>query len=169
MSLNLEQTEACNIIAKGHNLVLLGSAGTGKSYTVKHIIKQLSDQQKNIAVTATTGIASSIYDNAMTIHKWSGIGDGRYGTDAIQGVVKHNASFSEVRRRIMTTDVLVIDECSMMSKNFFLSLNEVCKIRNTSLPFLGLQNVLCGISVNYHRCQTVCMMMMGIIVLKRPS
>lgn len=144
MALNYEQRKAMDLILKGHNALMLGNAGTGKSFAIKYIGKELCGQGKTVSITATTGIACSQYTAAMTIHKWSGIGDGRYGTDVIRNVIQHNASFADVRNRIMKTDCLFIDECSMLSKKMLLSLNEVCKLRNDTLPFGGIQIVLCG-------------------------
>ena len=138
------QREAFEIIRNGHNLLLLGAAGTGKTHLIKHIVKTLQEENKNVSVTASTGIACCLYTNAQTIHRWSGIGDGRYGKDEIQNVVRNNANFASNRKSINRTDVLVIDECSMISKRFFLCLDEVCKLRNPNLPFGGIQIVLAG-------------------------
>ncbi|XP_052271465.1 uncharacterized protein LOC127872172 [Dreissena polymorpha] len=144
MDLNGEQIDALNKVTNGHNVLILGSAGTGKTHLIKQIEKSLKKNNKNVAITATTGIASALYANAMTIHKWSGIGDGRYNTGEVKSVVEHYAEFAIVRDRLKTTDVLIIDECSMLSKKFFESLDQVCQIRNPDKLFGGIQLVLSG-------------------------
>ena len=144
MVLNTAQLEALQNALSGHNLIILGAAGTGKTYLVSEIAKSLKKQGKSVALTATTGISCCLYDEAQTIHRWSGIGDGRHEVYEIRAVVENNVKYVSVRDRIMNTDVLIIDECSMLSKKVFDSLNEVCKLKNPNIPFGGLQLILAG-------------------------
>ena len=60
-NMNKEQKDALEIAVAGHNLLLLGSAGTGKSFTVCEIYKRLSDSGKKVQLTCSTGIACSLY------------------------------------------------------------------------------------------------------------
>lgn len=55
---------------------------------MKEMFKQLKENDKTVAVTATTGIASTLYSefNATTIHRWSGIGDGRHDVNEVRQV-----------------------------------------------------------------------------------
>jgi hypothetical protein len=147
MSLNEKQNLALKFVADGHNLVLLGSAGTGKTFTVSKIVEMCQQHGKKWAVTATTGIACSLYSgalNPMTIHRWCGIGDGRYGPAEINRIVLNNVKYKDVLDRVTNTDVLIIDECSMMSKKIIESVNEVCSIKNQTLYFGGIQVILVG-------------------------
>ncbi|XP_060552571.1 uncharacterized protein LOC132713884 [Ruditapes philippinarum] len=147
MSLNVKQNQALNFVGQGHNLLILGSAGTGKSFLINSIVEMCKQLGKTCAVTATTGIACSVYPpqlNPMTIHRWSGIGDGRYGPSEIKRIVSNNVKFTDVLTRVKNTDVLVVDEVSMMSKRFLESLNEVCSLKNETLFFGGLQVILVG-------------------------
>jgi DNA replication protein DnaC len=50
----------------GHNILILGSVGTGKSHLVKKIAKE---NLENVQPTDTTGISSSLL-NGITIHKF---------------------------------------------------------------------------------------------------
>ena len=120
--LNNEQDDALRLAQQGHNLIIVGAAGTGKSYLIKSLLK-LSDRQ--VAVTCSTGIACSVYPssmNVMTIHKWSGIGDGRFLPSEISEVIKNNPIHKPVKDIINSTDMLIIDECSMISCKFIESL-----------------------------------------------
>ena len=119
MELNERQFEALDVILSGHNLLITGPSGSGKSNFIKHVDTLLSAKGLNVAVTATTGIACTLYDNAMTLHKWSGIGDGRYEKHTILDKVLHFPEYADVRKRITTTDVLIVDEVSMLSLNCF--------------------------------------------------
>ncbi|KAJ8310830.1 hypothetical protein KUTeg_012695 [Tegillarca granosa] len=70
---------------KGHSVIILGQSGTGKSTLSKQIAKEISVKGRNVACTATTGIAS-LNIGGRTIHSWCGIGDGRYSN----GCCKYN-------------------------------------------------------------------------------
>lgn len=100
--------------------------------------------KKKVYITATTGIACTIYPDAMTIHRWSGFGDGRFSLSEIREVIEHNKQYHDVKTRILETDILIIDECSMMSRRLFECINEICKIKNEDLPFGGIQIILAG-------------------------
>jgi DNA replication protein DnaC len=66
------QIQALETVQLGHNVVILGQAGSGKTYVVQQIWKALTAQGKRCSVTCTTGIACSQYENkfcASTIHR----------------------------------------------------------------------------------------------------
>ncbi len=71
--MNSEQQSALDIIKEGNNLFLTGSPGTGKSFTLKEIIKYLKTTDKNFAITASTG-CSAILINGQTIHSYLCLG-----------------------------------------------------------------------------------------------
>ena len=54
-------------------MFLTGQAGAGKTYVLNQYIEYLRVRQIPVAVTASTGIAST-HMNGMTVHAWSGIG-----------------------------------------------------------------------------------------------
>jgi len=141
--LNEQQQEAVNLALSGHNIYLCGRAGTGKSYTIKELHKHLTDRGKVVAITCTTGIACSNFDNACTLHRWSGIHDGRYRSDE---VIKLNSLNEAALDRIRTTDVLIVDEISMLSQRLFDQLVAVVTaLRRDNDEFLcGLQLIVCG-------------------------
>jgi len=49
--LNEKQKEAVELVKQGHNILLTGSAGTGKSFTLKTIINTLEEAKKNYGLT----------------------------------------------------------------------------------------------------------------------
>ncbi len=59
-------------------------------------------------------------------------------------VIKTNPHYSDVIKRVEEVELLIIDECSMLSKQLFDTLNAVCQMRNPNKPFGGIQIVLCG-------------------------
>ena len=58
MNLNRVQQEAVQIAAACHNLFITGGIGTGKTKTVSCIVEHMQQISRNIAVTASTGLAS---------------------------------------------------------------------------------------------------------------
>jgi DNA replication protein DnaC len=70
--LNDKQKWAYALASQGHNYMLSGQAGSGKTYTVKAIYHGLSKSGKKVAVTCTTGLACQQYREhieTMTIHR----------------------------------------------------------------------------------------------------
>jgi ATP-dependent DNA helicase PIF1 len=125
------------------NIFITGPGGTGKTYSIKRIYEHAKIHNKRICVTALTGVASLLLDcNATTIHSWAGIGISNR-TD-IQIINKINRS-KFYRHNWETTDILVIDEISMMSCKLFELLNKIGQvIRNNRKPFGGIQIIFSG-------------------------
>ena len=138
----MEQEKVKDLALAGRNLFITGSAGTGKTFILNEIIKELKDQGRGVAVTASTGI-SSTHLNGTTIHSWAGIGiKDKLIIDDLYKL--RNNPFA--RKRITEVDVLIIDEISMLH-DFRLDLvNEVCRFvrEKEDKPFGGLQVLLCG-------------------------
>jgi len=95
---------------------------------------------KKINVTALTGCAALLLNmKATTIHSWGGIGIGGEVSTLISNIRKYKKVDNWL------TDILVVDEVSMMSKSLFELLNNIGKkIRKSQKPFGGIQLVFCG-------------------------
>ena len=143
-SLNQEQRRAFAAVEAGKSIFITGPGGTGKSYLIQALYTLIPERtNKHVAVTAMTGCASLLLGRyAKTLHSWSGIGLGR-GT-AIQlatAIRRSGRSF----RRWLATDILVIDEVSMLTSELLEKLDEVAKIvRRDTRPFGGMQIVFVG-------------------------
>ena len=57
----MKQITALKILQEGHNVFLTGSAGAGKSYTLRRFIEHLHKNKINVAVTASSGVAATIF------------------------------------------------------------------------------------------------------------
>ena len=117
--------------------------GTGKSYVIKVLLNILESLQlkSKIALTAPTGVAACNI-RGMTIHAWSGIGLGKDPTEQLVGIVSRSR---DAKKRWLETDILVIDEISMLPAELFDKISQVgSRIRNNPAPFGGLQVILCG-------------------------
>ncbi|XP_033725340.1 uncharacterized protein LOC117315301 [Pecten maximus] len=142
--MNLKQKEAYDIAIAVHNLYIGGSAGTGKSFLISEIENGLRKADKSVHITCTTGIACANFSNAMTIHRWAGIDDGRYSSKEIATLIKETPKHRDTLERLMKADTLIIDEISMLSDKLFQQLEEVCSLKNPDVIFGGIQLILCG-------------------------
>jgi ABC-type transporter Mla maintaining outer membrane lipid asymmetry ATPase subunit MlaF len=57
--MNARQILAINEGINGHNLLILGQSGTGKSYLINEIKDQLKKRGKSVAITGTTDFQSN--------------------------------------------------------------------------------------------------------------
>jgi len=129
-----------SLAKEGKNLFVTGGAGTGKSALISEINRTIG-KTKRICITSTTGF-SAFYVKGVTINSWSGIGLGNESADAIVKKTLKNSSKSSI---IRTTDILIIDEISMLGKKTFdLIENVVRRIRGCSKTFGGIQVIAVG-------------------------
>ena len=127
----------------GENIFMTGPGGTGKSYLIKKIYSHAIENNKKICVTALTGVAALLLDcNATTIHAWAGIGLCKKENELIlKSVIKSKYKL----HNWLNTDILIIDEISMMSEKMFVILDTIGrKILNKSKPFGGIQIIFSG-------------------------
>ena len=137
----MTQTEALTILKTGANVFLTGEPGSGKSYTVNEYVRYLRAHSIKPAITASTGIAAT-HIGGMTIHSWSGIG---IHTSLDKPDIRRIASSKHVGKRIRETNVLIIDECSMLPPKTLDMVEAVCReARKSYEPFGGLQIILVG-------------------------
>lgn len=135
------QNQALYLMREGKSVFLTGPAGSGKTYVLRKFIADLKKQKKQVAVTASTGIAAT-HLSGTTIHSWSGLGirDELTAKDKVW-----LANNPRLNKRYNATDALIIDEVSMLHGKRLDMVNEACKIiRKNDEPFGGIQVVLCG-------------------------
>jgi ATP-dependent DNA helicase PIF1 len=135
----MTQEQALAILESGRSVLLTGAAGAGKTYVLNKYIKRAKKAGKNVAVTATTGLAAT-HLNGTTIHAWAGIG-------VHSQFDKHMANKLAKQRQdlIKKADVLVIDEISMLHDYRLDMVDEVLRfVRDNREPFGGVQVILCG-------------------------
>lgn len=142
--MDAKQVAAVEVVIEGHNLLILGQSGTGKSYLITKIREKFKNSGKCIAVTGTTGVAS-LNIGGVTIHSWSGIGDGRFSNEKLHTKILHDEHFVKYKHNIQKTDILIIDELSMLSLKLFNQLEYICRtIRANDNYFGGIQVVGIG-------------------------
>ena len=135
----MKQALALEIMLSGENVFLTGAAGSGKTFTLNQFIKLAKNSGKKVSVTATTGLAAT-HLGGNTIHAWSGIGIYDYLSK------KFFEKIPKTRVEIIkNTDILVIDEISMLHDFRLDMVEEICRtIRQNDKPFGGIQVILCG-------------------------
>lgn len=124
------------LIYKGENVFITGYAGTGKSYILNMLKKMFK-----IEVTSTTGLAA-VNVQGQTIHSWAGIG---ICNKPVSAVVENILKRSNLKKQILNSHILAIDEISMLDAKTFDYIDTVLKVaRNDIRPFGGIQLLLFG-------------------------
>lgn len=141
--LNLDQRDAFESIVRGENIFLTGPAGSGKSFLIRHIVEWAKSEGKNVALTALTGCAALLLGSgSKTLHSWTGIGLGRESAEVLIANIKR---MPYIKKRWKSTNILIIDEISMMQPELFEKLDSIGKnLRNSTKPWGGLQLIVCG-------------------------
>lgn len=137
----MTQQEALTILKGKENVFLTGQPGAGKSYLTNVYIDWLIDNGKTFEVTASTGIAA-LNVGGKTLHSFAGLrNDEKLSEDDIQDILKN----SRVYRRYSQTEVLIIDEISMVSAQLLENVDTLAKIaRNNEKPFGGIKVIAVG-------------------------
>lgn len=139
--MNIQQQFVFDKVREGKNVFLTGEPGTGKSYTVHHIIQWAIRSQKHIGVTAMTGVAAVLIDG-VTLHSYLGIG---LGTDDLHILVTKAFKNSKLRRKLTQLEILIIDEISMMNHELMGKVSRyLSSVRHKDLPFGGVQLICVG-------------------------
>lgn len=137
----MTQDEALDILKMGKNVYLTGPAGSGKTFLLNKYIDYLRKNNKEVGVTASTGIAAT-HMGGVTIHSWSGMG---IKDSMTEGDLNKILKRSYLRKRFKNTEVLIIDEISMINSFQFDLLDRICQaFKRKAKPFGGMQIVCSG-------------------------
>ncbi len=151
-TLTTQQQAVIHHLLLGKNVGLLGAAGCGKSYLLSVIYTEFPGLRRRykgggglprIQICAMTGCAALLLGHkAKTLHSWAGIGLGKGTVGELYTKIRRN---TKAMRHWLCTDLLVIDEVSMMTCDLLDKLNELGKkIRGNKRPFGGMQVLLVG-------------------------
>jgi ATP-dependent DNA helicase PIF1 len=137
-SLTSEQQYVLNLVMKGVSVFFTGSAGTGKSFLLKHIIGVLPPE--TTVASASTGAAACLI-GGTTLHQFAGMGTGAGTLEQCIALASRPHKAEQWRK----CQCLIIDEVSMISGDLFDKLECVARsVRKSREPFGGIQLVLCG-------------------------
>jgi hypothetical protein len=144
------------IFMDSKNVFISGPGGCGKSFAIGMIKQETNRLGISCSLTATSGTAAhSLGPGASTIHRWSGI---RLGDKPLETILGWINKRPEAKDRWKNTQILVLDEVSMLDAKTFELLSQVGKrvrcgkralksllLANQSpLPFGGVQVVVAG-------------------------
>lgn len=154
-SLNLKLSTSQNIALskclKGKNVLICGSAGTGKSSVLNVIVSEMS-KKKRMAVTSSTGVSANNLNSqnpllkATTLHSWCKLKiDISNPKIPIDDLFAKFCTSRMVLENWVNTDVLIIDEISMITPAMLHRIHLFAKLaRRNSNPFGGMQMILSG-------------------------
>lgn len=135
-----EQQRVVELALQRKNIFLTGAGGVGKSFLLKYLVQILREQGLRVQVTATTGIAA-VSIGGQVLHAFSGIGIAEENID----VICHRARSQRLKTIWNSLDVLIIDEISMLTPDYFRKLDATAKIaRQNQAEFGGIQLLLVG-------------------------
>jgi ATP-dependent DNA helicase PIF1 len=139
--LSTKQQQAIELFNQGENLFISGGAGSGKSHLLQ-FLKRYSTQL-SLEITASTGV-SAINVGGSTIHSFSGIGLGNLPLEqTIENIML--PKMSRVRRKIRQTNILAIDEISMISSHTLELIDQVLRVvRENNKVMGGMQIIFFG-------------------------
>lgn len=157
-TLTNQQLSVIDHLLEGDNLFLTGGGGVGKSYLLSAIYTEFPSLKKRffavknpgsisklprIQMCAMTGCAALLLGHkAKTLHSWAGIGLGKGSVSELYVKIRRN---QKSMKNWLCTDLLIIDEVSMMTAELLDKLNEIGKkVRGNKKPFGGIQLLLVG-------------------------
>jgi len=137
-----EQADLVDLILSGRNVFYTGSAGCGKSTVLKAFVKRFAERNVHVNIIAPTGRAA-LDINGTTTWSYAGWTPDHHKKPLRE--LKSAAHGKFVQKRLSETNVLVIDEISMVENLHFERLNAVMKeARRSDKAFGGVQLVVTG-------------------------
>ena len=137
-----EQVDLVELILSGKNVFYTGSAGCGKSTVLNCFHGCLRDLRKKVDIVAPTGRAALDISGSTF---WS---YASWTPDSMKRSIReleYRAQNKKVQKRLQDTDVLVIDEISMMENHHFERLNRIMQAaRDCDRAFGGVQMIVTG-------------------------
>ncbi|GFR48015.1 hypothetical protein Agub_g9844, partial [Astrephomene gubernaculifera] len=138
-----EQERVLQLVRNGDNIFFTGNAGTGKTFVLTRVIDELRQRYeeefgRRVAVCASTGIAAT-HIGGTTLHSALGCGVPTEYRDFDKMMTQ------ETRERIRGYEVLILDEASMTSGEFWTVLEvQLRAVRGNTRPAGGLQLIFSG-------------------------
>jgi ATP-dependent DNA helicase PIF1 len=149
--LSEEQRQAVFVLEAGVSCFVTGPGGTGKTELIR-VVKEAAERAgMRVRLTASTGIAARNI-GGTTLHRFVGMGLMDRLDPERAGTVIRNARPGDPRaQRWAETDLLIVDEISMLSMRFLKQVDAVARAArertgsgDDRLPFGGVQLLFLG-------------------------
>lgn len=132
------------IFKDGCHVLMTGPAGCGKTFTMKRLnlaAKSKGLNEDEFVILSSTGV-SAIEVGGQILHQFFGIGCMSGNLQKLFEKVLRN---QDVRTRVLSVQVVVIDEISMVGAHTFEFINKICQhIRKDSQVFGGIKLIMSG-------------------------
>lgn len=133
------QTLAFSALQTRKNVFVTGGAGTGKSFLIRHFRDTKGGSK--IPVLASTG-AAAILLGGRTFHSFFGLGIMQGGPGRVFQKALEN---KRLRKRLRSTDEIIIDEVSMLSHEVLDCAEKICRaLREMDEPWGGMRIIAVG-------------------------
>ena len=119
-------------ILNSKNVFLSGGAGVGKSYLTSRVIADIQAKDKNVIPLGSTGI-SAVNIGGYTLHSFFIFGLAKSLDELKASDKKSRSRISELKKILKNTDLIIIDEISMVSAR----LMDMIYYRLNSLNYSG--------------------------------
>ncbi|CAK5044398.1 unnamed protein product [Meloidogyne enterolobii] len=147
--LNADQEKVWQVVhdalqgASSNTIFVTGDGGTGKTYLFNTIISRLRDMRIRVIASAYTGCAATLLTGGATVHSVF-----RFGINVEEDYTPSVSLQSFHGRRIKDSQVIIIDEVSMLPKHMLEGIDRLCKqlvpANLRSSPFGGKIIILSG-------------------------
>ena len=140
-----EQAHTLALIARGKNVFYTGAAGTGKSRILQAARAFFRSRDVDLHVVAPTGIAA-LAVSGTTLHTYASW-NAKLAQSSLE-VLRQAAGAKKIWKKFKETEVLFIDEISMVENNMLTRLSSMMEAAlcfpNDIRPFGGVQVVITG-------------------------
>ena len=137
-SLTPEEAEIFQFASTGHNVLVTGQAGMGKSRVVSAIREHCQQRGLRTAVVCSSGIGCQVYDPgvASMVHSYNGL---RAADLPSELLLNHATSDMRICEKGKKVDVIIWDEVSMSSVRMLKLVNtlqhSLSDQHDNALPF----------------------------------
>lgn len=139
IDLSLEQAQALELLRSGENVFLTGGAGSGKSFLIRHYMKELDS--KEMPILASTG-AAAVLLGGRTFHSFFGLGIMEGGADATYSRASKD---TRLMSRLRQVEGVIIDEISMIPGQALMIAEALAqRVRESKLPWGGMRIIAVG-------------------------
>ena len=139
IELNEDQEFVVAKVKQGKNVIITGSAGTGKSFLVKYLCKEFDEGGKIFRIVAPTGVAA-VNVGGQTIHRFLGI---RPEIKTLADYMKMCMKRSKVPWASLKA--IIVDEVSMIHPQLFYLFDSIARLhKKADIPFGGIQMIFIG-------------------------